>query len=135
MLDAFEWITQSQSMSATPVLMHVEPECGVLWVGPGAAVTLAITSRSVAARHRPSGRPDTSQLEPAIGEVENAIEQAGPDHAGRTGLAATALLVLRVAGHEAGVWRTPGRGTAARCDADRLPCRSAPVLNARHRAL
>lgn len=47
------------------------------------AVMLDISPRSIAQRHWPHGQPGPLQLERAIDDVENAIEQAGLAHGSR----------------------------------------------------
>lgn len=67
-------------MTASPPVLHVEQDRSVLFDGRHGPVTLATSPHDLAARHWPEGRPSALQLERAIDDVENAIEQSRLRH-------------------------------------------------------
>ena len=78
-------------MSSLPSL-RIEADRSVLLDGERGPVTLRVSPRTLVARHWPVGQPSPLQLERAIDDVENAIEQAGLSHADRGVLRAAASL-------------------------------------------
>jgi hypothetical protein len=72
-----------------PTLL-IKADRSVLLDGELAPATLRVSQRTLVARHWPCGRPGPLQLEQAIDDVENAIEQAGLSRADRGVLYATA---------------------------------------------
>lgn len=80
-------------MNTTMSVLHVEHDHAVLQRPNGTRVTLAVSPQSLAARHWPRGRPSSpQQVEMAIDSTENAIEQSGLRHTGRTLLGASPSL-------------------------------------------
>lgn len=67
-------------MKTPPPVLQVEQDCSVLFDGRYGPATLATSPRDLAARHWPEGRPSALQLERAIDDVENAIEQSRLRH-------------------------------------------------------
>ena len=78
-------------MTSLPSL-RVGADCSVLFDGERGPVTLRVSPRTLVARHWPKGQPGPLQLERAIDEVEDAIEEAGLSHADRGLLYATESL-------------------------------------------
>lgn len=74
------------------VVLHIEAERSLLIAPTGNPIALRVSPHSLATRLFLQGRPSALQLERAIDEVENAIEQAGLQHAGRGVLSAAASL-------------------------------------------
>jgi hypothetical protein len=72
--------------------LSVEADSSVLLDGRRGSVTLRVSPRTLVARYWPKGQPGPQQLERAIDEVENAIEEAGLSHADRGLLYATESL-------------------------------------------
>jgi hypothetical protein len=67
-------------MTAQPQVLHVELDRSVLLDGRHGPATIATSPHDLAARHWPDGRPRPLQLEQAIDDVENAIEQSRLRH-------------------------------------------------------
>jgi len=64
-------------------LLQIHTAFSTLTDAEHAPVTLQISPHAIATRHWPQGRPGPLQLERAIDDVENAIEQAGLTHGDR----------------------------------------------------
>lgn len=79
-------------MTTSPPSLHIEADRSVLLDSDRVPVTLRVSPRTLVARHWPVGQPSPLQLERAIDDVENAIEQAGLSHADRGVLYATESL-------------------------------------------
>lgn len=91
-------------MITPPPLLQFNADGSVLLNIEGRAVTLQVSPRSIAAHHWPHGTPGLLQLELAIDEVENAIEQAGLVHGDRGVLRVSAGLRELLPAP----WRAPG---------------------------
>lgn len=77
-------------MISSPPLLRLNADGSVLFEAEGRTVTLQVSPCSVAAHHWPQGTPGLLQLELAIDEVENAIEQASWVHGDRSVLRVSA---------------------------------------------
>jgi len=79
-------------MTSDPPLLQIDPDGCTLTDGRQPPVVLQVSPRTIAARHWPRGQPGALQLERAIDDVENAIEQAGLVHGDRGMLRVSAEL-------------------------------------------
>ncbi len=70
-------------VTTSPPALQIEVDCSVLLDDLREPVTLRVSPRTLVARHWPRSRPVPLQLERAIDDVENAIEQAGLGYAYR----------------------------------------------------